>query len=59
MKCVKLHLVVSSGIITPNLITLTIFLYAENQILSSFSLIRRLQLINFLVSMSSSILDSL
>lgn len=58
MKCVKLHLIVSSGIITLNIITLTIFHYAENQILSSFSLIRRLQLVNFLVSMNSSIVES-
>lgn len=55
MKCGKLHLIVPSGIITLNIITLTIFPYAENQILSSFSLIGRLQLINLLVSMSSSI----
>lgn len=58
MKCVQLHLIVSSGIITLNIITLTVFPYAENEILSSFSLIRRLQLINFLVSMNSSIVES-
>lgn len=54
-KCVKLHLIVTPGIITFGIITFgiikfVVYPYDVNQILSTLSLIKRLQLINFLLS---------
>lgn len=47
MKCVKLNLIVQCD----NIIALIIFSYVKKQISSNFSIIRIVQLINFLESM--------
>lgn len=53
MKCVKLNLIVQCD----NIIALIIFSYVKKQISSNFSIIRIVQLINFLESMELAIAD--